>query len=328
MSKTETETPNEVVLEPPEEFALAAPAPVSVVPVQSASGKVRLKPEDVAELEAQIRSFIDEISALDSQDTKFKEAIERIHNLGNREIEASSSVSNRMLDKPVKTLKAGFFDNGSDIGKGLIDLRRTIEDLDPSRQGDLFSGRKLLGVIPLGNKLGNYFDRYQSSQSHINAIIEALKRGKDGKHRHVHEDDEIAFGKGHGDQGGEAAPRHDHQDAEKRRGNAEHLSKRNAVAKNQRSGSHNEDRDQRIEHRDVQGTRVLQADILQCAEDRATRDSQPQQDNPVSLDGRPVPLQVRTRHRPEHQRRDQPAHGGNPKRRHMPLDGAAEQVIA
>ena len=34
-------------------------------------------------------------------------------------------------------------------------------------------------MIPLGNKLGNYFDRYQSSQSHINAIIEALKRGKD-----------------------------------------------------------------------------------------------------------------------------------------------------
>ena len=179
MTKTETETPNEVVLEPPEEFALTAPAPISVVPVQSASGKVRLKPEDVAELETQIRSFIDEISALDSQDSKFKEAIDRIHNLGNREIEASASVSNRMLDKPVKTLKAGFFDNGTDIGKGLIDLRRTIEDLDPSRQGDMFTGRKLLGVIPLGNKLGNYFDRYQSSQSHINAIIEALKRGKD-----------------------------------------------------------------------------------------------------------------------------------------------------
>jgi uncharacterized protein YaaN involved in tellurite resistance len=180
VSKTETEIEAEVIeLSPPEEFALQAPAPVAVVPVESASGKVRLKPEDVKELEGQIRAFIDEISALDSQDTKFKEAIERIHNLGNREIEASASVSNRMLDKPVKSLKSGFFDNGSDIGRSLIDLRRTIEELDPARQGDLFGARKLLGVIPLGNKLGDYFDRYQSSQTHINAIIEALKRGKD-----------------------------------------------------------------------------------------------------------------------------------------------------
>jgi uncharacterized protein YaaN involved in tellurite resistance len=37
----------------------------------------------------------------------------------------------------------------------------------------------MLGIIPLGNKLSDYFDRYQSSQDHLNAIIESLKRGKD-----------------------------------------------------------------------------------------------------------------------------------------------------
>jgi uncharacterized protein YaaN involved in tellurite resistance len=31
----------------------------------------------------------------------------------------------------------------------------------------------------MGSKLVDYFDRYQSSQSHLNAIIESLKRGKD-----------------------------------------------------------------------------------------------------------------------------------------------------
>lgn len=166
-------------LTPPQTFALEPPAAVVAVPVESASGRVRLKAEDVNVLDAQVRQFIDDITAHDSQDPKFKEAVERIHSMGVKDIEASASVSNRMLERPVKSLENGLFDKGAEIGKGLVDLRRQIEALDPSRQGDLFSARKLLGFIPMGNKLVDYFDKYQSSQSHLNAIIESLKRGKD-----------------------------------------------------------------------------------------------------------------------------------------------------
>jgi uncharacterized protein YaaN involved in tellurite resistance len=166
-------------LTPPDSFTLEPPAPVAVVPIESASGRVRLKAEDVAALDDQVKQFITDITAHDSQDPKFKEAVARIHAMGSKDIEASAAVSNRMLDRPVKSLENGLFDKGAQIGQGLIDLRRQIEELDPSKQGDLFSARKLLGFIPMGNKLADYFDRYQSSQSHLNAIIEALKRGKD-----------------------------------------------------------------------------------------------------------------------------------------------------
>ena len=166
-------------LQPPQAFSLDPPAAVAAVPVESASGKVRLKPEEVAELDAQVRQFIEDITTHDSQDPKFKEAVERIHSMGSKDIEASASVSNRMLERPVGSLKNGLFDQGAQIGQSLVDLRRQIEELDPSRQGDLFSARKLLGFIPMGNKLADYFDRYQSSQTHLNAIIEALKRVKD-----------------------------------------------------------------------------------------------------------------------------------------------------
>jgi uncharacterized protein YaaN involved in tellurite resistance len=84
-----------------------------------------------------------------------------------------------MLERPVKSLQNGLFDKGAEIGRGLIDLRRQVEELDPSRQGDLFSARKLLGLIPLGSRVADYFARYQSSQAHLNAIIEALRHGKD-----------------------------------------------------------------------------------------------------------------------------------------------------
>ena len=167
------------LLTPPDTFLLEPPAPVAAVPVASASGRVRLKPEDVGALDDQVRQFIDDITAHDSQDPRFKEAVARIHSMGVKDIEASAAVSNRMLDRPVKALDNGLFDKGAEIGKGLVDLRRQIEALDPSKQGDLFSARKLLGFIPLGNKLTDYFDKYQSSQTHLNAIIDALKRGKD-----------------------------------------------------------------------------------------------------------------------------------------------------
>ncbi|HYN58187.1 MAG TPA: toxic anion resistance protein [Rubrivivax sp.] len=167
------------LLTPPDTFVLEPPAAVAAVPVESASSRVRIKPEDVNALDDQVRQFIDDITAHDSQDPKFKEAVARIHSMGVKDIEASAAVSNRMLDRPVKTLDNGLFDKGAEIGKGLVDLRRQIEELDPSRQGDLFSARKLLGFIPLGNRLTDYFDKYQSSQTHLNAIIESLKRGKD-----------------------------------------------------------------------------------------------------------------------------------------------------
>ena len=174
-----TTTTTATALTPSDTFTLEPPVPVAVVPIESASGRVRLKAEDVAALDDQVKQFITDITAHDSQDPKFKEAVARIHAMGSKDIEASAGVSNRMLDRPVKTLESGLFDKGAQIGQGLIDLRRQIEELDPSKQGDLFSARKLLGFIPMGNKLADYFDRYQSSQSHLNAIIEALKRGKD-----------------------------------------------------------------------------------------------------------------------------------------------------
>lgn len=174
-----SETTNSITATPSADFMLEPPRPVAAVPVESASGRVRLKAEDLLALDTQVHGFIDQVTAHDVQSPEFKAAVERIHAIGNQDVEASASVSNRLLERPVRTLNNGLFDQGSTIGKGLIDLRRTIEDLDPSRQDDLFQPRKLLGLIPFGSRLMDYFDRYRSSQSHLNAIIESLRHGKD-----------------------------------------------------------------------------------------------------------------------------------------------------
>lgn len=176
---TTSNTAQPEALTPPADLQLTPPQPVQAVAPESASGRVKLKPEDLAELDGQVRAFIDAMTGLDEQDPKFKDCLDRIHTMGNKDVEQSAGVANRLLDRPVKTLKNGLFDSGSDISRALVDLRTTVEKLDPSSQGDLFAPRKLLGLIPFGNRVNEYFDQYRSSQSHLNAIVETLKRGKD-----------------------------------------------------------------------------------------------------------------------------------------------------
>jgi len=163
----------------PDDFELTPPQPVAAVAPGSASGRVKLSPAEVTGLDAQVREFVDSVLSLDARGPKFKECLERVHGMGARDIQQSASVANRMLQRPVHAMQHGLFDAGSEISKSLIDLRHTVERLDPSRQGDLFAPRKLLGLIPFGNRLLEYFDQYQSSQSHLNAVIEALRHGKD-----------------------------------------------------------------------------------------------------------------------------------------------------
>ena len=60
------------------------------------------------------------------------------------DIRKAAETSNRLLDKPVTALKKGGLSEGSEVGKTLLELRRTVEDLDPSQ---LTGTRKLLGII-------------------------------------------------------------------------------------------------------------------------------------------------------------------------------------
>src|SRR3984893_19504822 len=135
-------------LVPPADLELTPPQPVAAVAPESASGRVKLRPEQTAELDKQVRAFVAAVASLDEQDPKFKECLERVHSMGNKDVELSASVSNRMLERPVRGMKSGLFDSGSDISQSLVDLRNTVEKLDPSRQADLFRPRQALRLIP------------------------------------------------------------------------------------------------------------------------------------------------------------------------------------
>ena len=168
-------------LTPPETspvITLEAPQPVAVVPQDEADQLVKLDLTKVPELDAKVNDFVMHVLQTPVNTSVFDEKVNAIHQLGSAEIRASAQIANRMLDRPAKSMDKALFDN-SPIAKSLTELRSVVEDLDPTRQGSLSSPRKFLGIIPMGKSVQDYFRKYQSSQTHINAIIESLYHGKD-----------------------------------------------------------------------------------------------------------------------------------------------------
>ena len=168
-------------LTPPETspvITLEAPQPVAVVPQDEADQLVKLDLTKVPELDAKVNDFVMHVLQTPVNTSVFDEKVNAIHQLGSAEIRASAQIANRMLDRPAKSMDKALFDN-SPIAKSLTELRSVVEELDPTRQGSLSSPRKFLGIIPMGKSVQDYFRKYQSSQTHINAIIESLYHGKD-----------------------------------------------------------------------------------------------------------------------------------------------------
>jgi uncharacterized protein YaaN involved in tellurite resistance len=153
---------------------LEAPEVVQTVQPAEAAGLVPIKAEERTALEAKVDSFIDDLVATDANSPEFGKKIDQLTNMGRKEIAEAAGHSNRFLDRPVKAI-----DSDTGIGADLTQLRRTVEELDPGRQGNLSAPRKILGIIPFGNKLGNYFQKYQSAQTHISKILASLASGKD-----------------------------------------------------------------------------------------------------------------------------------------------------
>jgi len=156
---------------------LVAPEPVQAVAPEAAIGKVPLQNDERAAIVADAQRQASEIVSLQPQSPEFAARLKALESLGNEEIVRSASVANRMMERPTRAM--GALGEGSGVSKTLLDLRATVEKLDPSRQGDLFSPKKILGVMPFGNKLRDYFRGYESSQAHLNGIIESLRRAKD-----------------------------------------------------------------------------------------------------------------------------------------------------
>ncbi|HIV75945.1 MAG TPA: toxic anion resistance protein [Candidatus Sphingomonas excrementigallinarum] len=155
-------------------LTLTPPDPVPTVAPAQAAGLVPVDDKTRSQLEQKVDGFVAELIAQDVNSPEFGRRVDAITAMGQKEIREAASQSNRFLDRPVKAM-----DGETGVGKDLTELRRVVESLDPGRQGNLSAPRKLLGILPFGNKMRDYFDGYRSSQTHIAAILKSLSSGRD-----------------------------------------------------------------------------------------------------------------------------------------------------
>ncbi|CAN5443681.1 toxic anion resistance protein [soil metagenome] len=155
-------------------ITLTAPEPVAALAPEKAVGLVPIDDAKKSKLEEKVDAFVDDLVAQDANSPEFGMRVDQLTNMGRKEISEAAGHSNRFLDRPVRAM-----DSDNQVGADLAQLRRTVEDLDPGKRGNLTAPRKLFGIIPFGNKMRNYFDSYKSAQSHINGILGSLASGKD-----------------------------------------------------------------------------------------------------------------------------------------------------
>lgn len=127
-------------------------------------------------LDAKVNQFMGAIMAEQASSPEFSAQADAVRSMGDADIRRAAEMSNRLLDTPINEMKTGGLSDVSKVSATLIELRKTVEGLDPS---EVSKQKKFLGVIPFGDKIQDYFRKYQSSQQHLNAILHALRSGQD-----------------------------------------------------------------------------------------------------------------------------------------------------
>ena len=157
-------------------LTLVPPEPVAAVEPSKVGGMVPLDKAALPALDEKVAAYVEAITVLDTHSPDFSAKAADVTSLGDVEIRAAAETANRLLSAPVRAMEKGGLATGSKVSKNLIELRRTIEDLDPKEATGV---RKLLGLIPFGDKIEDYFRQYVSAQAHLDAIIKALYDGQD-----------------------------------------------------------------------------------------------------------------------------------------------------
>ncbi|MDQ4051397.1 MAG: toxic anion resistance protein [Actinomycetota bacterium] len=165
-------------LAPPDgAITLTAPeAPPLVIETQAPKMAPQVAAESIPELDAKVDTFLTALSSTAVNSPEFAAQAENVRTMGDADIRKAAETSNRMLEQPVRALKEGGIAQGSAVGKTLLELRRTVEDLDPSQAT---GAKKWLDMLPFGDKLTDYFRKYQSAQSQLNGILHSLRNGQD-----------------------------------------------------------------------------------------------------------------------------------------------------
>ena len=158
-------------------LALTAPPPPEPVAATSAPKMApAVEASALPGLDAKVDTFLSSLISAAPRSPEFAAKATDVRTMGDGDIRQAAETSNRLLKSPVKALQEGGLAEGSRVGSTLLELRRTIEDLDPK---EATGAKKLLDMLPFRDRVTDYFRKYQSAQKHLDGILHSLREGQD-----------------------------------------------------------------------------------------------------------------------------------------------------
>lgn len=145
--------------------------PEPVAPVKEpdqASALVPIKEDMRAATVAQADKFLQELLDMDVNSGEFRSRVDSAFRLGRKEIGDSALLSGKFLEKNFVK------DTDNPAFRVMNEMRALFEDLDPGKQGDLFSTNKILGMIPFGNRLEAYLRRFDGASDSLRKLIDNI----------------------------------------------------------------------------------------------------------------------------------------------------------
>jgi uncharacterized protein YaaN involved in tellurite resistance len=161
-------------------FTLEPPEVIQAVPAEAAREVVPLKPELQQQVDDQVLRFIDGLANEDLHSEGFRSRLDSAFALGKEEVSNAASL---MQGRFMQRNYVGIEDTAA--FKAISDIRAQLDELNPGKDGDLMQPRKLLGLIPFGNKLEAYFRKYQSAADQLKTSMTQLYAARDDMQKDV-----------------------------------------------------------------------------------------------------------------------------------------------
>ena len=131
-------------------------------------------------LEKKADDFAANLVSLNPKSDDFENALNDVANLGRKYFESTATTNNRFLKASVASESKTGSSNQVAVSKQLLELRKQVEIIAPTSESFV---HKAFSFLPGANSVRNYFKKYESNQSQLNAILHALSEGKDGLYK-------------------------------------------------------------------------------------------------------------------------------------------------
>lgn len=164
-----------IVLDAPvQTLTLTPPEVVAPVAVAQTKGAVRLSPETKQRMDAQLDIFLQGLMTENVNSDAFRSKLDSAFSLGRKEIAEATTLSTAFT-------KQNFVaDSDTPAYQAIAQMRELFDDLNPAKQGDLFSPTKIMGIpVPFANKLHRYLRRYESAETQMRELYEHIGEAKD-----------------------------------------------------------------------------------------------------------------------------------------------------